>query len=135
MTNRIRCRTLFDITATGVRSHYKESRIPFYDDSGKMITNIEAWHHARNQQRNWETINQILALRTLPQEISVPVVHDKTWTFEFAIDELAAISEGDNFASLLLADCDSVPMIIGLNESASVSPMLQPNVNIWFEPA
>jgi hypothetical protein len=31
------CKTLFDITATGVTGHFKSSRIPFRDRSGKNI--------------------------------------------------------------------------------------------------
>jgi hypothetical protein len=46
------CRTLFDITATGITGHYKTSRIPFMDEAGQEIANTDDWNRARNQQRN-----------------------------------------------------------------------------------
>ena len=137
MTNRIKCITFFDITPTGVRSHFKESRIPFFDDTGQHIADLPSWHRARNQQRNWETLNQLLALRTLPTEITAPTVEvidaRKCWQFYFEVDSLSAISEADNFASLMLADCNDVPMIVDLDETQPLVSILQPGANIWFE--
>ena len=46
------CKTLFDITATGVTGHYKSSRVPFRDSTGNNIENETTWNRARNQQRN-----------------------------------------------------------------------------------
>ena len=56
--------TFFDITATGVTGHYKPARVPFRDHAGNVITDESDWGRARNQQRNWETLTQILGLRT-----------------------------------------------------------------------
>jgi len=44
------CRTLFDITATGVTGHAKSARIPFEDRTGRRITDYVIWNRARNQQ-------------------------------------------------------------------------------------
>ena len=54
----IRCRTLFDITETGVTGHFKPHRIPFRDNAGQQISDQVTWDRARNQQRNLETISQ-----------------------------------------------------------------------------
>jgi hypothetical protein len=136
MTVTIQCATLFDITETGVRNHTANARLPFQDQAGQDVDTEQAWVRSRNQQRNWETVNQILALRTLPENISSPVCQltdrGHTWQFEFDIPDLAAVSEGDAALALLLRDCESVPMITGLAETADPEPALRPDVNIWF---
>jgi hypothetical protein len=139
MTVTIQCGTLFDITETGVRNHTANARLPFQDQAGQHVDTESAWQRSRNQQRNWETVNQILALRTLPENISTPVIEpgDRglTWQFEFDIPDLSAVSEGDQELSLLLRDCESVPMITGLTETAKLEPELRtqaPAANIWF---
>ena len=48
---RFSCKTLFDITATGVTGHYKSSRVPFTDLAGTDITNELTWNRSRNHQR------------------------------------------------------------------------------------
>jgi hypothetical protein len=133
MTHRIQCRTGFDITATGVRSHYRENRIPFRDDAGHDITDLESWTRARNQQRNWETINQIISLRCLPERITMPQRHDGHWTFDFEVPSLSSISASDDDLELLLQDADGIPMITGLDEHIELDAVLKPGSNIWFE--
>jgi len=140
MTVTIQCRTLFDITATGVRNHTSNSRLPFQDQAGQSVENDQQWVRSRNQQRNWETLNQILALRTLPENTTVPVIQHtdlgREWRFEFDLPNLSTVSEGDRPMGLLLHDCEAVPMITGLTETASLVPELRtgnPGANIWFE--
>jgi hypothetical protein len=139
MTTTIQCATLFDITETGVRNHTANARLPFQDLAGQDVDTESTWVRSRNQQRNWETVNQILALRTLPENISTPVIAPGdlglTWQFEFDIPNISAVSEGDTALSLLLRDCEAVPMITGLRETADLEPMLRtqsPDANIWF---
>jgi hypothetical protein len=139
MTVTIQCATLFDITETGVRNHTANARLPFQDQAGQDIDTESAWVRSRNQQRNWETLNQIMALRTLPENISSPVRQESeqghTWQFEFDVPDLSAVSEGDAALSLLLQDCEAVPMITGLSESADLEPVLRTRgaaANIWF---
>lgn len=137
MTHRIHCRTLFDITATGVRSHYKESRIPFHDDTGRVIEDQQSWTRSRNQQRNWETINQLISLRTLPENISIPIIDavNHSWQFEFDVVNIESISLNDNLVGGLLRDCVGVPMILGLTEKSEIGNILTtmgPDANVWF---
>ena len=66
------CKTFFDITATGVTGHYKSSRVPFNDLSNVTIEDERSWNYARNQQRNWETITQLIGLRTQISQIENP---------------------------------------------------------------
>lgn len=134
---RIKCITTFDITATGVRSNFNANRIPFQDAAGNTIDSIESWTRSRNQQRNWETINQIMALRCLPHNISQPLrdTHDgiQTWCFDFEVDDVTMISITGTDLALLKKDCQDIPMITGLDETAPQIACLQPNHNILFE--
>jgi hypothetical protein len=139
MTQKVRCQTRFDITATGVRSHYQQSRIPFTDATGKKIVDNATWHRARNQQRNWETLTQIISLRTLPYEITMPVMIEqdnvRTWEFTFEIDSAETILQNGNTVGALQADCVGVPMILGLDENSDIADVLVstgPDTNIWF---
>lgn len=119
----IRCCTRFDITATGVRNNFQKNR-----DN----TDTASWNHRRNQQRNWETVNQIISLRTLPTNITTPQRVDDRWEFEFEVEQPATIElEGDP-VGLLAADCRDVPMLVGLNESSGLTPVLLPGTNIEF---
>ena len=106
------CFTLVDITATGItRGDSKE----------------------RNQQRNWETVLQVLGLKTQPTILLVPEIipniHlDKVgtgwfgdfyqgshtvWGFKFS-------SESDDVYTLdtLYEDAEQVPIVLGLDETA-----------------
>ena len=129
---RIQCRTLFDITVTGVRNNSHRNRIPFVDDAGQTVTDLTTWHRSRNQQRNWETLNQIISLRTLPENISRPVRDRDHWIFEFEIDSPETMQQGDDALGALAVDCRDVPMLTGLTETQSCGSMLELGQNINF---
>jgi hypothetical protein len=134
---RIKCITTFDITATGVRSNFNANRIPFNDNTGQLISDIESWTHSRNQQRNWETINQLISLRCLPHSITDPSrdLHDgiATWRFDFEVEDPATISLQEYDLALLQQDCQGIPMITGLGETKSQLHFLDPGHNILFD--
>ena len=135
MSHLIRCRTLFDITATGTRGGFRSLQPGQCDDSGRVITDLAQWHSSRNQQRNWETLNQIISLRCLPHEIQRPRCENRTWEFLFRVDSLAALSN-EQVLGALINDCADVPMILGLDEQPGMAPFLLsqgPKTNIWFE--
>ena len=132
---RFTCRTYFDITATGVTGHYKSSRVPFKDSSGQPIENEAAWNYARNQQRNWETITQLLSLRTQIFNMEEPVQTQDFWQFEFESETPDAFGPPENPTELLLSDSAGVPMLVGLNERQELLPLLTVSgaeQNIWF---
>lgn len=138
MTIRVKCSTLFDITETGVKNRSYKSKIEFKDSNGREITSNEDWNRARNQQCNWETINQIISLRTLPENITSPVQDADTgiWHFEFNVVDPASIFCDGNPVGYLLSDCVGVPMILGLDETAGLAASIisvGPGANIWFE--
>lgn len=134
---RVRCWTTFDITITGVKSHYSINRLPFRDRQGTAVDSAAAWHRARNQQRNWDTINQLLSLRTLPHSITDSVCDTsgevKIWSFEFSLDHDDAFAQGDDIFGSLIVDCKNVPMITGLTETPGQVALLDPGHNIGFQ--
>ena len=120
----VECRTLFDITATGVTGHYKSSRPPYMD--------ADSWNRARNQQRNFETLQQIASLRTQLFDITQPKIIDNMWQFEFSSENAGVF--GDD-CSVIRADADGVPMLRELDNDLNVEPVLVtegPMQNIWF---
>lgn len=138
MSIRIKCSTRFDITETGVKNRNHKAKIVFRDATGREITNEFEWNRARNQQCNWETVNQIISLRTLPENISRPIHNSDTglWSFEFVVVDPASITCDSNPVGYLLKDCAGVPMILGLDETPDTTPFLISNgtdTNIWFE--
>lgn len=131
---RIRCSTLFDCEATGITGHYRSSQIPFHDRAGNAIRNQQDWNHRRNQQRNWETLLQIIGLRCQPVDIVSPQRVQDRWQFEFSV-ESAGVFGGTDLEELY-RDCDGVPMIVDLGESPGLSPLISvtgPSRNIWFQ--
>lgn len=135
---KIMCRTLFDCTYTGVTGSFKISQIPFDDRSGNKITCQADWEFARNQQRNWETIMQMVSLRAQPTVVSYPKNNSNTWEFVFEVEVqgvYSATGDVNNYDSLL-NECNGIPMIVGLKETQSLTSQLiaqGPDQNIWFE--
>ena len=68
----ISVRTLFDCTATGVVGHIKHDQLPFKDRADQPIGDEQTWLKSRNQQRNWESILQVISLRTQPFDVVDP---------------------------------------------------------------
>lgn len=133
----IQCRTLFDITRTDVRHQFNAARLPFQDATGRSIMDHRSWMLARNQQRNWETLIQLLSLRVQPHDLSGPVMlfaQDPWWSFEFSVEDAGVLALGTNPYGQLEQDCAMVPMLIGLTEQVQVTPMLIPGINIVFGP-
>lgn len=138
---KIRCTTLFDISKTDI-----SDRRGLLDQSFDPSKNKQ-----RNQQRNFETILQIISMRSQPENVSIPVITHKNhlswgleyskkissfWHFTFDVSHSAVFFDGENELGNLFADCQSVPMITGLDESASLSPQLDVTTkfkNIHFE--
>jgi hypothetical protein len=129
---KIQCQTLFDITATGTTGHVKPSRMPYQDQAGKKITDVESWNRSRNQQRNWETVNQLVSLRTQVTELTDPQQINGQWQFEFEVENENLFTNGTDQLAVLKADCMGVPMLTGLNELAETGTVLTVDTNIWF---
>lgn len=131
------CQTLFDITATGVTGHFRPTRLPFTDQAGQEISDQQAWNRSRNQQRNWETITQIIGLRTQIFDLQLPI-KDRTgtrWMFEFETEPNGVFGPDADPTQILRSDADGVPMLLDLDNRPDLRPMLLtqgPEQNIWF---
>lgn len=115
MSHRIKCYTLFDITKTNITSRTKP-------DDG-----VENWLHKRNTQCNFDTILQIVSLRSQPEVTKEPykveiefdnfgsLYKEKhvipCWVFEFEVQHSSVFDNGSDELGALYIDCDNVPMI------------------------
>jgi hypothetical protein len=137
---KIKCYTLFDITQTNVSNRRR----------GLEQTVDPDTEHKRRQQRNLETILQVLSLRSQPEDITEPVIDKlakdtkfknpkfskdtKVWSFTFTVSTSAVYKKDEIQLGSLLEDCQSVPMITGLDENARpLFAHLDTEANIHFE--
>jgi hypothetical protein len=120
MSHRIACYTLFDITRTGTLNRAKP---------GDDVTDINQWLRKRNTQCNFDTILQVVSLRSQPdvscdpkqlrlsevknsrfgalyKEKNIPV-----WTFDFEIHHASVFEDGIEELGYLYKDCNDVPMV------------------------
>jgi hypothetical protein len=131
------CQTLFDITATGVTGHFRPTRMPFTDQAGQKICDQESWNRSRNQQRNWETLTQIIGLRTQIFDLQLPT-RDRggtTWMFEFETELGGVFGPESDPTQILRVDSEGVPMLLNLDNRADLAPVIVnqgPEQNIWF---
>jgi hypothetical protein len=133
------CQTQFDITATGITGHCRIARMPFQDRSGQIIQDEAGWNRSRNQQRNWETITQILSLRTQLFDLTVPIQDQSgtRWMFEFETESAGVYGPDEDPVAVLRADAAGVPMLRELNNDPDIDTVLVtegPRQNIWFAP-
>jgi len=124
MSFKLRCYTLFDITKTG-----NINRRPPINGTPDQT---KRWEKTRNTQTNFDTIIQVVSLRSQPENITEPVqeivVFDNSldifgflfdnedttqsyWSFEFTIPHDKVYDDGINELGNLFTDCDGVPMI------------------------
>lgn len=118
---------------TGITGHFRASQIPFLDRAGREIQDYRTWMMSRNQQRNWETLLQIIGLRCLPEDIVYPQRHGDAWQFSFDVDSPAVLG-GPEF-DLLYRDCDGAPMVQDIATGQATTLCSQgKDKNIWFAP-
>jgi len=110
-------KTLVDVTRTDVRRKGQ-------GDTSKLL-----------QQKNYETLLQVINLRSLIDANSDPSVETRditkekfgsrykgehrVWTYEFTIDRDEVFLDGDDPIGLLKEDFRSVPVLGGLSETIS----------------
>jgi hypothetical protein len=133
MATRIRISTTFDCTTTGVTGNYKAAQLPFRDSAQQLINSEAAWLRSRNQQRNYETLMQIVNLYTQPMNPSCSEHKTDQWSFEFDIEFDGVFSSDDDSLGLLKAAATGVPMLDKLDSFQFVTTSLLPNINVFFE--
>jgi len=146
------CFTLVDITKTGIVSNYRPEIPMFVDDAGQIVRDFDTWNRSRNQQRNFETIIQIIGLRAQPLLLEPPessVVELNTlrfgvqfrgshrvWSFRFAVEH-SQVFDGAQPLQSLHDDINQVPCISNLKETCGIETPIfitqGNNANIYFE--
>lgn len=143
---RIRCHTLFDITQTGILNRSKPNE-----------DNVQEWILKRNTQCNFDTILQVISLRSQPDQVGVPnkvEMEDSDlnrfgflfmknelfpaycWNFDFEVHHSSVFENGITPYGALYKDCEGVPMINcptqvnGVTSFLDITSELQ---NIYFE--
>lgn len=117
MTQKIACYTLFNIEQTNISNRAR------HDNT------VPNWVKKRNTQSNFDTLIQIISLRTQPENITKPIMVDitedlkkklgskliidecKLWYFTFDINYSSVYNDGKNELGHLYYDCNGVPMI------------------------
>ena len=138
MSFRIRCYTLFDITNTGVLNRAKPP-----EDAD------ETWILKRNTQCNFDTILQVISLRSQPEITKYPErkEHDPKlfgnkhsvkcyWVFDFDVQHASVFEKDSHELGGLYADCDNVPMIRTIPSDKFIPAFLDTSKelkNIHFE--
>lgn len=131
---KILVRTLFDCSATGITGNFRLAQLPFRDKTNNVITDIASWSRSRNQQRNWETLMQVLGLRCQLNNVEDSQYRNNAWEFTFEVEnpDIFGINQS---LQLLRDDCDGVPMLIiqDSNSQPSILHTHGSDQNIWFE--
>jgi len=140
MSHRICCYTLFDITQTGVLNRSKP-----------QTADVANWLHRRNTQCNFDTILQVISLRSQPEVVKVPHIvevssemfgesyKDKVyqcWKFEFEVQHSSVFEDSIKPLGALYRDCEGVPMIICEGQYTNTPAFLDTTTelkNIHFE--
>ena len=127
------CRTLIDITKTDAVRHY-HSGMPEAEDAYNLL---------RNQHRNWQTILQVISLRTQPMYLSVPTINPNqtledfgtdfkkgtVWSFSFGVEGRDIFDLPGQPGKILLDDLHNVPIVINLNEDVIINPAIIDTIN------
>ena len=133
MPQHIKITTKFDITNTGIVRNFKENLLPA-KANGRIIYTREEWLRCRRQQTNWETVTQIISLRTQPLNMRT-TVGESGWILEFDIEfDKLYLKDGDPMG-LLKEDFSNVPLLTGLTEHTKTDSyeFIVVGQNIWFE--
>lgn len=130
---KIQVRTLFDCSTTGTTGHFRAAQLPYRDRANNSIVDYASWTRSRNRQRNWETLLQIIGLRSQLDNIQPSEFRDGAWHFSFEVHNVAVFG-GD--LDLLLQDCEGVPMVTNLDQATPTAATLittGQHQNIWFQ--
>ena len=146
MSHRIATYTLFDITQTGVMNRSK----PTGD-------NIDTWIYERNTQCNFDTLLQVISMRSQPELVKFPskvILKEEDfdkfgflyvkeedrlkecWKFEFDVQHSSVFENGITALGSLYNDCDGVPMILCKGQNDKIPAFLNTTDelrNIYFE--
>ena len=143
--------SLFDITETAVVRSFRVDQLPLVTKTGIEINNEQEWRFRRRQQSNYEVLLQVLSLRIQPLLLCNPKIRTNqllskynfdqqykgkhtVWTLEFEFESFGALAIADDPVGALYQDCNNVPMLKDLTETAQVNGHFNCiERNIYFE--
>lgn len=120
MSHKITCHIMFDITYTGIR---QRSKIP-------EGVNIENFIYQRNTQHNFDTVLQVISLRSQPEILTYPIVNNinlndfeyfgfmytdesvSVWSFDFQVQHSNVFDDGNSIFGYLYNDFNGIPLIL-----------------------
>lgn len=144
MSHILRCYTLFNITNTGI----------IYRAKPPVDINTNLWLKQRNTQCNFDTILQVISMRSQPEIVSFPILiiinfkHFKfgkefkdngkypCWSFDFEVQHTNVFQNKNDELGNLYTDCHGIPMIKCGEEYKKLQNFLNTSVeqrNIYFE--
>jgi hypothetical protein len=147
MSYTITCYTLFDITQTNVPNRQRP----------QVDQDMQEWIYKRNTQSNFDTIQQVISLRSQPENVRRPKrsdirfdeftdfgflfeqLEDETypcWSFDFTVQHPSVFNDGVDELGALYRDCDQVPMMKCRTEWEKLPSMLDSTDefrNIYFK--
>ena len=142
--------SLIDITNTGVFGDYKKSS-SFFDNAHQIVNDKISWERSRNQQRNWDTLVQLISMITQPiilqqskllQEENLKKYHfgysgkSNVWQFSITSEHVDIFDSPLVVGGRLKEICHKIPIITGLLESIDFEISMfdtTNNVNLYFE--
>jgi hypothetical protein len=133
MTLSVRVTTDFDCRPTGITGHFRPNVLPITDQQGQAITDQATWLRSRNQQRNWETLMQLISLYAQPLRVSPVRLEQRQWQFDFDTDQEDIFRLDTDPVGRLKQSCNGVPVINYVEQE--LTTLLRPDVNIWFDPS
>ena len=127
------CMTLVDLTKTDAVRHY---------DRGMPESQVD-YELKRNQHRNWQTIIQVISLRTQIMYLSEPVMTPDQflkefgtkfnkgayWTFQFGVEGEDVFDSPTQPGKVLVDDLHNVPIVVNLTEDVSIRPAIIDTLN------
>lgn len=148
--NLLICYTLIDITKTGVVSKFRGEIPMFLDDADQIVKSEKDWNRSRNQQRNLETIIQIIGLRAQPIYLETSKLENaqldlynfspnytsqhNVWSFKFNVEHASVFGPD---LEALSQDLNGIPCITGLKESVKLPINMfetsGSNINTYFK--
>tara|TARA_R110000823_G_scaffold75450_3_gene172614 strand:+ start:5281 stop:5790 length:510 start_codon:yes stop_codon:yes gene_type:complete len=130
--------SLVDITRTGVLAPYKSDVSTFVDSAKQIVNDESAWTRSRSQQTNWETIIQVISIRTQPMSIRTPKLHPNVdldahqfgslftglhnvWIFSFGVEHRSIFANKAGYFGSLFDDMHNIPVVTDLLETIEIN--------------
>lgn len=145
--------TLFDISKTDTLRVYNPGMKSVINNLGQDISLEHHWNHSRNQHRNWQTIVQLLGIRSQVDDLTTSqcfinqdlrdykfgkryLGNHNIWSVGFSLNAFREVEQFETALEVLKNDFSHVPLIVGLNETTKFTTNCfvtsGPDQNVYF---